>query len=57
MNISQWIEPTITQGRFGLEEENQRVTPEGFLAQTDHPFGDDPGFLREPAGDHYRGTP
>ena len=47
MNIRQWIEPTFTQGGFGLEEENQRVTPEGFLAQTDHPFGDDPVLDRD----------
>ena len=47
MNIRQWIEPTFTQGGFGLEEENQRVTPEGFLAQTDHPFGADPVLDRD----------
>lgn len=57
MNIRQWIEPTFTQGGFGLEEENQRVTLEGFLAQTDHPFGDDPVLDRDFARASWRSLP
>lgn len=43
--------PDITKymlkGQFGLEKECLRVTPEGYLAQTKHPFGDNPNIDRD----------
>lgn len=47
MNMKEWLTPMLTEGGFGLEEENQRVTPEGFLANTPHPFGSDPHMDRD----------
>lgn len=40
MKMYEWLNPFFFEGGFGLEMENQRVTPEGFLADTPHPFGD-----------------
>ena len=47
MDMKEWLEPMLTEGGFGLEEENQRVTPDGFLAGTPHPFGNDPHMDRD----------
>ena len=47
MNMKEWLDPMLTEGGFGLEEENQRVTPEGFLSNTPHPFGNDPHMDRD----------
>lgn len=37
----------IFDGKFGLEKENLRVNTEGFLADTRHPFPDDPYIERD----------
>lgn len=47
MNIKEWITSMFQEAGFGLEQENQRVTSEGFLASTPHPFPDDPHMDRD----------
>ncbi|MCH5251705.1 MAG: hypothetical protein J1F22_01915 [Lachnospiraceae bacterium] len=37
----------IGKGTFGLEKESLRVQPDGFLAQTANPFGDNPNIERD----------
>ncbi len=37
----------LFEGNFGLERENLRVTPEGFLAHTPNPFGGDGHIVRD----------
>lgn len=37
----------LAEGSFGLEKESLRVTPDGFLAQTKHPFGNDARMDRD----------
>ena len=34
---SEYISPLFKEFKLGLEKESQRITPDGFLAQTDHP--------------------
>jgi glutamate--cysteine ligase len=41
------IKAHMWEGNFGLEKESLRVTPEGFLAHTKHPFPDDPRMERD----------
>ena len=41
------IRKHMMEGYFGLEKESLRVTPEGFLAHTKHPFPDDPKMERD----------
>lgn len=47
MDIKPWLDQLLHEGGFGLEEENQRVTGDGRLAATPHPFGDDPHMDRD----------
>ena len=37
----------IWEAKFGIEKESLRVTPEGFLAHTPHPFPDNPKIERD----------
>lgn len=37
----------MLEGHFGLEKESLRVTPEGYLAHTRHPFMDNPNMERD----------
>ena len=37
----------IRKGFYGLEKESLRVTPDGFLADTAHPFGNNPNIERD----------
>ena len=37
----------LFEGNFGLERENLRVTPEGFLAHTPNPFGGHGHIVRD----------
>ena len=37
----------MLEGHFGLEKESLRVTPEGYLAHTRHPFIDNPNMERD----------
>ena len=37
----------LRQGQFGLEKEALRVTPEGRMAHTPHPFPGDPNIVRD----------
>lgn len=37
----------MLEGHFGLEKESLRVTTEGYLAHTRHPFPDDPNMERD----------
>lgn len=37
----------MLKGEFGLEKESLRVTPDGFLAQTPHPFINNPNIERD----------
>jgi glutamate--cysteine ligase len=37
----------MLDGNFGLEKESLRVTPEGFLSHTKHPFPDNPNMERD----------
>lgn len=41
------IEKYMLKGNFGLEKESLRVTPDGFLAHTEHPFIDNPNIERD----------
>lgn len=41
------IKQHMLEGFFGLEKESLRVTPEGFLAHTKHPFMDNPNMERD----------
>lgn len=41
------IKKCMLKGEFGLEKESLRVTPEGFLAQTAHPFINNPNIERD----------
>lgn len=43
----QAVRNLLFQGRFGLEEESLRVTSEGYMAQTEHPFPDDPYIVKD----------
>lgn len=44
---NQYIKKHMLEGYFGLEKESLRVTPEGFLAQTEHPFIGNPNIERD----------
>lgn len=46
MGSSEWLELMLYEGGMGLEEENQRVTSDGFLTSSAHPF-DDPRLDRD----------
>ena len=37
----------MLEGKFGLEKESLRVTEEGFLTHTPHPFSDDSHMERD----------
>lgn len=41
------IRKHMLEGNFGLEKESLRVTEEGFLSHTSHPFGDNPNMERD----------
>lgn len=41
------IKKHMLEGNFGLEKESLRVTPEGYLAHTKHPFPDNPNMERD----------
>lgn len=41
------IKKCMLKGEFGLEKESLRVTPDGFLAQTPHPFINNPNIERD----------
>lgn len=41
------IKKYMLQGHFGLEKESLRVTPEGYLAHTSHPFLNNPNMERD----------
>lgn len=41
------INKHMMEGFFGLEKESLRITPDGFLAQTSHPFMDNPCIERD----------
>lgn len=41
------VKALLLKGSFGLEKENLRVTPEGYLAHTPHPFSDDKHIVRD----------
>lgn len=41
------IQKHMLEGYFGLEKESLRVTPQGFLAHTPHPFADNPNMERD----------
>ena len=41
------IKEYMMKGHFGLEKESLRVTPEGYLAHTRHPFMDNPNMERD----------
>lgn len=41
------IKKYMFEGYFGLEKESLRVTPEGYLAHTKHPFMDNPNMERD----------
>ena len=41
------IKKYMLKGNFGLEKESLRVTPDGFLAHTEHPFIDNPNIERD----------
>ena len=41
------IKEYMLEGHFGLEKESLRVTPEGYLAHTRHPFMNDPNMERD----------
>lgn len=50
MSIDFWnpsVRIHMSEGNFGLEKESLRVTPEGFLAHTKHPFPDNPNMDRD----------
>ena len=39
------VRSLLLEGSFGLERESLRITQDGFLAQTPHPFPRDPHLL------------
>lgn len=41
------VKKHMFQGNFGLEKESLRVTPEGYLAHTSHPFLNNPNMERD----------
>lgn len=41
------IKEHMMEGFFGLEKESLRVTPDGYLARTKHPFVDNPSIERD----------
>ena len=41
------VKKYMLDGKFGLEKESLRVTPEGFLSHTLHPFPDNPNMERD----------
>ena len=41
------IKKHMLEGKFGLEKESLRVTEEGFLTHTPHPFSDDSHMERD----------
>lgn len=41
------VKKHMFQGHFGLEKESLRVTPEGYLAHTSHPFLNNPNMERD----------
>lgn len=41
------MDPRVWEGRFGLEKENLRLTADGRLALTPHPFDDDPHISKD----------
>lgn len=41
------VQALLLKGNFGLEKESLRVTPEGYLAHTPHPFPDNDHIVRD----------
>lgn len=41
------VQALLLKGNFGLEKESLRITPEGYLAHTPHPFPDDEHIVRD----------
>ena len=41
------VKSRIFEGKIGLEKESLRVTPDGFLAKTPHPFKGNPNIVRD----------
>lgn len=41
MEKEKWLHSFLTEGGVGLEEENQRVTADGYLSDRKHPFSDE----------------
>lgn len=41
------VKALLLKGSFGLEKESLRVTPEGYLAHTPHPFPDNNNIVRD----------
>lgn len=41
------VRSLLLQGSFGLEKESLRITPEGFMAHTPHPFPNDNHIVRD----------
>ena len=41
------VNALLLKGSFGLEKENLRVTPEGYMAHTPHPFPDNNNIVRD----------
>ena len=41
------VKKYMLDGKFGLEKESLRVTPEGFLSHTPHPLPDNPNMERD----------
>lgn len=41
------VKKYMMEGYFGLEKESLRITPDGFLSRTKHPFADNPSIDRD----------
>jgi len=41
------VRPLLLKGRFGLEKESLRVTPDGYFAHTPHPFAGEEHIVRD----------
>lgn len=41
------VKALLLKGNFGLEKESLRITPEGYLAHTPHPFHDEKHIVRD----------
>ncbi|MGN0984164.1 MAG: hypothetical protein ACI4OI_04905 [Gemmiger sp.] len=41
------VKALLLKGNFGLEKESLRITPQGHMAHTPHPFADNPHIVRD----------